>query len=141
MPPKPTPTATLAARGSWRANTREGEPKPPVLDTAEPPAELTMRAAEIWAALAPRLVATGVLTTSDVYSFARYCRLLAVWEKVMTQFEESTDRSTVLTLAKLSKIIADLEGNFGLTPSDRTALKVESPKPENDKERFFRKAG
>lgn len=138
--PRPTPTATLAARGSWRAAKRTDEPKPPTLDTAEPPKELAGRAAEIWRALAPRLVASAILTTADVHSFNRYVRLYAAWEQAMNAVDENSDRSAVLTLAKLDSMVAKLEQRFGLTPADRTGLKVEQPQ-ENAKERFFKKAG
>lgn len=140
--PRPTPTLTLAARGSWRANERAGEPTPSALDDLTPPPGMKGRAAKVWKALAPRLAAAGVLTSADAHTFSRYCRLYAAWEEAMKAVEESPDRGTVLTLGKLDEMVRKLEGNFGLTPADRTGLRIEQPEtPADDKGRFFKKAG
>lgn len=135
MPPKPTPTAVLASRGSWRAQTREGEPTP-ALATAKPPKDLPADARKVWKTLAPGLIATGVLTAADVLSFSRYCRLLVAWGTAMTAVETGATRENVLTLAKLDEMVRKLEAGFGLNPSERTGIRTEQA-PETGKGRFF----
>lgn len=138
--PKPTPTATLALRGSWRANTRPNEPTPEVVTELEAPASLTGRALELWETMAPRLQASQLLTVLDVPALARYVRLYAAWEAAMRAVEAKADRSTVLTLGKLDELLRKLESNLGLTPADRTGIAVPEKPAANDKGRFF-KAG
>lgn len=138
--PKKTPTATLAARGSWRANTRPNEPMPEPVDSMAPPSTVKGRAAKIWKSLAPRLAQSGLLTTADVHSLERYCRLLAAWESAMKAVELDATRQNVLALSTLDKLVRQLERGFGLTPADRAGLAVEQPEPMDGKERFFRGA-
>lgn len=139
MPPRPTPTATLAQRGSWRANLRDGEPMPATPQGCEAPQDLDGPALVIWEALAPRLHNAGLLTEADLNTFARYCRVYAAWSAAMASLEGAQDRQAVLTLAKLDELLRRLESNFGLSPADRTGIRVEAPQAEG-KARFF-KAG
>lgn len=135
--PKPTPTAVLALRGSWRAATRPEEPQPEPVTDLEPPPILDGRALQLWETLLPRLTAAGMLTAADVPAFSRYVRIFAAWERAMLAVEQNADRGAVLTLAKLDELLRKLEGSFGLTPADRTGLKVEQPPVQNPKARFF----
>jgi P27 family predicted phage terminase small subunit len=138
--PKPTPTAVLERRGSWLAKTRPDEPQPaPVTDLA-PPAGLKGRAKKLWKEMAPRLIASGVLRDADVPAFTRYCQVYAAWEIAMAAVEDGGDRQAILNLSKLGDMLRKLEANFGLTPADRTGIKVEQPATD-DKARFFAKAG
>lgn len=134
--PPPTPTNTLQLRGSWRAATRPNEPQPqPVTELPTP--ELPTKALEVWNVVAPRLLATRLLTVADLPALERYARLLAAWRDAMTAVETKQDRSTILTLAKLDELVRRLEANFGLTPSDRVGLSVEQPPNNDGKSRFF----
>lgn len=139
--PQPTPTAVLAARGSWRANERADEPVIPIAADCEPPAGLSERAEEVWRALAPRLRNSGLLSEADVPTFTRFVRLYAAWETAMLQFEAKPDRASVLTLSKLDDMVRKLEQRFGLSPADRVGLKADKPEEEDAKSRFFKKAG
>lgn len=139
--PKPTPTATLINRGSWRGNTRSGEPKP-AIPAKLPKPNLSGRALEVWKAVAPQLFAAGLLTHADVATFTRYCRLYAAWERAMAEVEEDSDRSAILSLGKLDEMLRRLEQNFGLSPSDRAGITVAQPTTEAEgKARFFETRG
>jgi hypothetical protein len=138
MPPKPTPTVTLAARGSWRAATRPNEPKPdPLTDLSAPP-DLPEEALRVWDDIAPRLIGAGLCTVADVPALARLCRLTVAWQNAMTKVEAKADRSSVLMLAKLDDMVRKAMAAFGMTPADRTGISVEAP-ATNDKGRFFEK--
>jgi phage terminase small subunit len=88
--------------------------------------------------MAASLVGTGLLTTADIPAFARYCRTYALWSKLAQDIEqqEKPDRQSILALAKVDESLRRLEAKFGLTPSDRTGIRVAPPKPEG-KGRFF----
>jgi phage terminase small subunit len=138
--PQPTPTATLALRGSWRANQRQSEPAPAIPADVRVPASLKGRARKLWNELAPRLHAAGLLTTVDLLQFERFCRLRAAWETAMATVEENPDRANVLALGKLDEMVRKLEQAFALSPADRTKVRTEAPASEDPKERFFKRA-
>ena len=135
--PRPTPTALLAARGSWRASERQGEPSPNLPADCLPPESLDGRALDIWTELAQQLHGCGLLTSADLLTFERYCRTYAVWESAMKAVEEEAERNAVLTLAKVDEMLRRLEANFGLSPADRTAVRIDAPEA-TDKRRFFK---
>ena len=134
--PKPTPTAILEQRGSWRAKDRTHEPVPDLPDGLTPPAGLTGKPLSIFLELGPRLIGVGLLTVADLPTFSRYCRLYVAWENAYDLIGEEPDRSAVLTLAKLDEMLRKLEANFGLSPADRTGISVE--KKTDGKSRFFK---
>ena len=135
--PKPTPTSQLARRGSWRAATRPDEPSPAPVTIAEPPADLPDTAKAVWNALAPSLIASGVLTVSDVPSFTRLCRISALWQTTMANAEGNPDRANVLALSKIEDMMRRLDAAFGLTPADRTGIKVPDAPKTDGKAKFF----
>lgn len=136
--PKPTPTALLKARGSWRAKTRPNEPQAgrgvPTI-----PRDLAGPAKEIWRELAPALDAMGVLSTNDGAALARYCQTLADWRRLnrliqRKGFTFSTrttaghptikTRPEVAVRKGLAGDLAKLEAQFGMTPAARAGLDV-----------------
>ena len=80
--PTPTPSRQLSLRGSWRAGTRPGEPKP---EPAAPlkPVGLSPAAGVVWDELVPQLDAAGMVTPVDGRAFARYCELFPVWDELL----------------------------------------------------------
>ena len=137
MPPKPTPTAVLAARGSWRAATRPSEPQPEPVTELAPPVELSGRALEVWNATAPRLAAARILTEADKFTLLRYAQTYGLWLAVIEGMGAAPKREQILALGKLSEILVKLESGFGLNPADRTRIAAPEA-PENDgKSRFF----
>jgi len=101
-----------------------------------PPKGMRKAAKDVWLSLAPQLQASGLLTVADLPTFARYCRMYVAWQAAMKAVEKEGSRENVLTLAKLDEMLRKLEASFGMSPSDRTGIRVEKPS-QNDKGRFF----
>jgi P27 family predicted phage terminase small subunit len=141
--PPPTPTAILAARGSWRAKEREGEPMP--TDPASKPGWLTGDAEAAWDEIVPILQGSGVATSFDSVALARYCTLLVRWieceafirEHGATYYDENKmlEYPHVSRASRLADQLLKLEQQFGMTASARVNLvprKKESAKDGND---------
>lgn len=72
---KPKPTALRLLQGNpgkRRINTNE--PKPPAVETIDPPATLDGEARAEWERRAPQLLAVGLLTEVDLPAFLMYCQ-------------------------------------------------------------------
>ena len=133
----PTPTAILAARGSWRAKLNPTEPLPE-LGAPDCPAHLSDLAKEVWYQIVPRLVALGVLTRIDGNALARYCDAFIQWRRAAEflnghelVYPMKGKDGKVSALApypqnalyeKYSRILSGIEAQFGLTPSARTRI-------------------
>lgn len=146
--PKPTPTAILNGRGSWRGKKNKAEP---VTDPTTPtcPDWLDAQAKEYWADVAPMLTNSDVLKRIDGAALARYCQLLARWRKCEEFIQKHGDTYPIKDKAgqvkgvrefpqvrrasDLSAQICRLEADFGMTPSSRSRLVTTDPKPPNFK--------
>ncbi len=142
--PPPTPTAKLALRGSWRAGTRPGEPRP---EPAAPPRPegLPPAAAAVWDEILPPLGAAGLLARVDGRTLARYCDLVTVWDDLLDFLRKSGHAHPVknargevvgvrpypqLRLAlQVSEHLLRLETHFGMTPASRARLASEASAP------------
>lgn len=127
--PKPTPTAALEARGSWRAKTRDGEPEPERLSAApQPPAGLPASARQVWDRCAPGMVGMGTLTADDLEAFERYCRAHAMWTGLADYVAglQVFLPEHVKMLEGLDRQLRSLEARFGKTPGDRASIRVTS---------------
>jgi phage terminase small subunit len=125
--PKPTPTATLAQRGSWRAKVRDGEPTPERLpECPAAPGDLMPSARSVWSSMAPSLYASGRLTADDVPAFARYCSTAALFRELAAGLDIN-DRGAVMNLRDMHNMLKEFDARFGLTPSDRAEMAVASP--------------
>ena len=149
--PRPTPTAILKARGSWRAKTRKDEPQP-AASIPDPPDWLAPVARAFWDQLVPELAALGLLTRVDGFALARYCQFAAEWLealKFLQQYghhlvhknQEGQVHAIVLhpqntQLVKLDGTLRKLEAEFGLTPSARARLTIERPAEADPKDGF-----
>jgi P27 family predicted phage terminase small subunit len=138
--PKPTPTAVLRARNSWRGSVNRGEPE---FDATPPrcPGWLDAEAKKYWAALAPWLGVADVLRRTDANALARYCTLLARWRKCEEFIQKHGDTYTVKNnkgevvgvkefpqvrrASDLAAQLVRLEAEFGLTPSARSRIAVD----------------
>ena len=140
--PAPTPTAILAARGSWRAAARKGEPKPKI-GTPVCPRWLSDEARKIWRRLVPLLVPSGVLTVVDGGALARYCDTWVRWHKatealdkdgdVLVRRDGSMEASPYVAIYRnLSDMLSRHESQFGLTPAARARLVVEKAEQTQD---------
>lgn len=153
----PTPSAILKLRGSRLAN-RPGEPQP---EQKAPscPSYLTKAERQVWRQLAKKLERIGVLTIVDQNALARYCVLFVRWRKACDFLEAYGTTQPVKDgngnvkcfmhfpqvseVNKLSVLLLRLEQEFGLTPSSRTRIVVNIPKPQpiDNKGRFFGQTG
>lgn len=97
-----------------------------------------------------------VLTEADINALSRYCRLFERWEKDEQFLSEKgenwvkkDDDGTVQSIeefpqvarsARIAEQLLRLEREFGMTPSSRTAIKVDSgsgQEAETKKKNFF----
>ncbi len=158
--PAKEPTAIKVAKGNpgKRGINRE-EPAPARVKNAKPPRNLTKAAKRVWRREAARLQALGVLTEADLNAFAQYCDVLTRWEQArdfldkngfvyaiyhdMTPEEKATGKKPRLKYmaqfphvniySQLGKQLLQLAAQFGMTPSSRSALRV-NPAPENEQD-------
>lgn len=150
--PAPTPTAILAARGSWRAKENKNEPQPE-LGTPKKPNWLKGDAKKCWEALVPQLKIMGVLSKIDGNALSRYCKMWGDWRK-LDQFLEKNGSTFPLKKdgviyeikqfpqSKMAQQIRDqllrLEKEFGLTPSARARMTTEIQDKPIDKGNFYK---
>lgn len=143
--PAPTPTAILERRGSWRAATREGEPRPPVAEPAKP-RWLPREAAKFWDLVVPQLLALGVLAEIDWSVLAQFCEARAEvnrWRRVLDKEGWVLTTRTkgggmykylnphVSLINKAREQLRSAEARLGLSPADRTRIRLE---PQDDDE-------
>lgn len=132
--PPPTPTALKIARGNTR--TSAGEPKPRRV-APKPPAHLSAEAAEQWPRLVRLLMPLGVLTEADGDALAAYCAAYARWadaERHLTEDGVIVKSPTGYPiqnpyLAVANKALEQMDrylSKFGMTPADRTRVRVEA---------------
>lgn len=104
---------------------------------ATPPRWLSSAARRQWKRLAPTLETCGLLTSADETAFASYCDAVANYIAATRDVErkgtiyESVHGPAVAPWVKAQAIYLEkmikLGQRFGLTPSDRTAIKVSRP--------------
>lgn len=146
--PAPTPLKVLKGTRLDRVNLEEPQPgdkKPEI------PSWLSRRARTIWRSLAPDLERVGVLTHWDAEAFARYCDLtIRLREAVKALDDEGTvvtvyaaDEEGVLRPIRSQRnprvgvwqaMAAEhnrLAARFGLTPSDRSQIRLGHGKPKD----------
>lgn len=131
--PAPTPTATLSARGSWRANINRREPRPaPGAPTC--PRHLSAAERTIWKGLCSILADMDLLTRADGANLERYCKFLLRWRECeafiaangVAYVEKGSwkEYPQVRETHRLHKALKDIEDRFGLTPSARTRVQT-----------------
>ena len=145
-----TPTNILALKGSFkkdpqRLKARENEPKPAKAE-AKPPAWLSRRGRKIFRELAEITTAMGVLTVADHHALAL---ISDAYDGYFVASEAITEHGVTYTitnrdgdeLIKANPAVAMKSdawrrvqsglSKFGLDPSSRTGLVVNSPKSDN----------
>ena len=145
--PRPIPTQIKIARGTAKSR-RKSEPAPPA-DGILMPGHLGEIAAGKWREILPLLQAVKVMTRADVEALARYCDTYEWWLAVRKVLREQGDtypilndggqvkyvaqRPEVSIAHKLAQQMRQLEQDFGLNPSARTSLNVQTEeKPADD---------
>lgn len=134
--PAKTPTKLAVLRGERKDRINTNEPVPPEGEVSTPE-DLSDDARAVWDRLAPSLIAVGVLTVWDVDAFRICCEALARYHHATKLVNGSTllvqgpsgfvPNPALKVLREAEVTFAQYGGRFGLTPSDRTQLKVDAP--------------
>lgn len=128
--PAREPTALKVVKGTARAQSAEPKPGGEVIQP-----EMRASATSVWERLAPDLEAKGVLTAWDVDAFAVYCEAVATADEALEHLEtegrviehpkQGTCRNPWWQVWREAvDVMVRYGSRFGLTPSDRGALKV-----------------
>lgn len=132
---KPLPTHLKLVKGTARPHRlNKAEPKPKVA-VPEPPSHLDERAQAKFAAMAEMLARHGVMTELDVGALARYVVIWCRWIDAEAEVKRrgpvvKTEAGNVIQhpfLAVANKCLlqmAQIESEFGLTPSSRSRIRM-----------------
>ena len=135
---KPLPTHLKLVKGTARPHRlNKGEPKPAVA-VPEPPAHLDERARGKFSAMAEMLARHGVMTELDAGALARYAVVWCRWVDAEAEIKRrgpvvKTEAGNVIQnpfLAVANKCLlqmAQIESEFGLTPSSRSRIRMAEP--------------
>ncbi|PJN31499.1 terminase [Streptomyces sp. CB02613] len=154
--PAGKPTALRVLHGDRKDRINTDEPQPSELDI-EPPAWLSEDAVEVWEQLADDLIGKGVLTAWDIEAYANWCDAVvrrrdaadhvaregAVVE--LPVFNKNGDLTGhrmaknpwLLALDAADAQVQRYGARFGLTPSDRSQLKIAPPANPGGAERLL----
>ncbi|MDE3017182.1 MAG: phage terminase small subunit P27 family [Pseudomonadota bacterium] len=146
---KPLPTHLKIIKGTARSDRiNKKEPKPPSI-APEPPDHLDERAKAKFTEMAAMLARHGVMTELDVSALSRYA---VVWCRWVDAENEIKKRGPVVKtagdniiqnpfLAVANKCLlqmAQIESEFGLTPSSRSRVRMEDPEEPDLFEDYLR---
>lgn len=151
----PAPTALKVVRGERpdRINTQEPRPGGEVT----PPSWLSEDSRRVWAQFAPDLIAKQVMTAWDPEAFAGYCDAVVRRARAADRLDAEGEvvdapvygRNGELTGHRAQKnqwlgvwkdandVILRFGARFGMTPSDRSQLKVGDGSSSNPKDRLL----
>ena len=146
---KPLPTHLKLVKGTARPHRlNSAEPRPEVL-APEPPEYLDARAKAHFVALSALLARQGIMTELDAAALARYC---VVWGRWLDAEQEVQSRGAVVKTVAGNVIqnpflpvanrclaqLAQIESEFGMTPSSRSRIRAEAgPGPVDPFEEFL----
>jgi P27 family predicted phage terminase small subunit len=140
---KPLPTHLKLVKGTARpGRLNKNEPKPSAV-APEPPAHLDDRAKAKFTELAQMLARYGVMSELDTGALARYAVVWCRWVDAEAEIKKrgpvvKTTSDNIIQnpfLAVANKCLlqmAQIEGEFGLTPSSRSRIRMEAPSDSID---------
>jgi P27 family predicted phage terminase small subunit len=140
---KPLPTHLKLVKGTARAHRiNKAEPRPAVA-VPEPPGHLEERARAKFTAMAEMLARHGVMTELDAGALARYAVVWCRWVDVEADVKRrgpivKTEGGNIIQNPFLSVAnkcllqMAQLESEFGLTPSSRSRIRAIAPADAGD---------
>ena len=140
---KPLPTHLKLLKGTARPHRlNKAEPRPAVA-IPKPPAHLDERARARFTAMAQMLASHGVMTELDAGAIARYavgwCRWLDAEAEVKRRGPVvKTEAGNIIQNPFLSVAnkcllqMAQIESEFGLTPSSRSRIRMAEPADQTD---------
>jgi P27 family predicted phage terminase small subunit len=138
--PRRTPTAVKVARGTHRKD-RDGdpslEPQPEKIGAPAAPTGLGKIGRAKWKQLAPRLSKLGLLTEQDLEALSLLCEAYDEKESCEKTLKKEGDyyltasglirvHPAVTRLQRCIDRIRNLMASFGMTPSDRSSMKVQT---------------
>ena len=149
---KPTPTAMLKLRGSWRGDIKKNEPEVE-LGIPDMPDYISGNAKACWDELAPMLVNIKVLSTQDKLALSLLCETYGNWRRSQDMLEKYGDvfpikddkdnikylqqTPYVAMVRNFGKQLKDMLVEFGLTPSARSRVEASSdPRTKRADERL-----
>ena len=146
---KPTPSALLKARGSFRADRHNANEPKAKAEAPSCPAHLSVAGRREWRRISKELVAARVLTKLDRAALAAYCQSYGRWIEAEKEIVKTglivrspsgfPLQNPYLSIANKAIVnMIKIAAEFGLTPSSRTRIKVEPEKQESGKEKYFR---
>lgn len=147
---RPLPTSLKVIRGTARrGRLNKDEPQPP-LAVPQPPPHLDERARAKFIEMAELLARFGVMTELDSGALARYAVVWCRWvdaedairrlgPSVTTVAGNQVQNPHLSTANRCLSQLAQIEAEFGLTPSSRSRVRA-SPPPAagaSDAEKYF----
>ena len=135
---KPLPTHLKLVKGTARPHRlNKKEPKLPLV-APEPPDHLDERAKAKFTELAKMLARHGVMTELDAGAIARYAVVWCRWVDAEAEIKkrgpvvkttgDNIIQNPFLTVANKCLLqMAQIESEFGLTPSSRSRIRMEMP--------------
>ena len=134
------PTAILKAQGTYRPD-RHGKGEEPQPD-GEPimPNWLDKTARQLWRRVVPNLIAMGVAKAVDAEALAGMCRWYAIWRAADAKLQAGDGDTYKLTIEATTawKNYAAIANKFGLNPTDRTKLSIETDNEPDELMEFLR---
>ena len=147
--PKTTPTKLKLLHGNpGRRPLPEDEVEPEqAVKIPRAPSYLDKVAQKEWRNVAKKLHRIGLLTNVDLTALGFYCSQYSIWMDALKQIQKHgvlikaqsgfPMQSPYLQIVNKSvAIMLKLLTEFGMTPSSRAGLKVESPKPKSKADAF-----
>lgn len=136
--PKPTPTKTLKARGSWRGEINKSEPEPE-FQIPSAPKWLNSTAKAEWLRIVPELARNGMLSLLDRTTLALYCQAYADYVNsldlmkkpfpttalVLTKNNNAVQHPALSIKNKAFQTLLNVAREFGLSPSSRSNIQVQ----------------
>lgn len=139
--PAKQPAALAVARGETRPSRVNLDAPTPPPAPALPPEYLDLDGLGVWRRLAPSLEARGILTVWDVDAFGAYCTAVVHHRRAVQEVNEAgilLGRGAAFRKHPALQIVRDqaaliitLGARFGLTPADRSSIRLDEEGPNN----------
>lgn len=138
------PTALKVVQGNpGKRPLNDAEPQPAELEDLEPPKGLDVYGKQAWRRNVPVLRRLKLITEADVDALAAYCMAYSRWRRANIALRkvkphEENYRAIAVTVEKAEQAMRLLAGEFGMTPSSRSRLRVEPERPADEIEEWMR---
>lgn len=140
--PKKMPDAVKQFRGNPGKRPLNDQ-SPVATGKARMPSWMTPAAKAVWKRIVPHLEEMKVLASIDTDSLARYCTYVVLWRQAFEDVKTSGPVSTthngcrianpaVGAMNSYDKTCRDYEARFGMDPSSRSSMRLETPKADEN---------